>query len=170
MRVTARIEAPQTDGEFVVSESEDTGRRFENRCLSTGVRTLIIGGSVVLEILRTSGLASSMASLIAPFVNGWLGLPAITRIPLIFGILRKELTLILLSEFAGTMDFSRILSPLQMVIFALITMIYVPCVATIAALVREFDWKRAMGVVAVDILLALLIGGAAYRILVAYIQ
>jgi ferrous iron transport protein B len=131
---------------------------------------LIIGGSIVLELLRTSGLAWSIADIMAPFINGWLGLPAITGIPLIFGILRKELTLILLSELAGTTDFSSILSPLQMVVFALVTMIYVPCVATIAALVREFGWKRAVGVVVIDILLALLIGGVAHRILVAYIR
>ena len=129
---------------------------------------LIIGGSIVLEILRTTGLVWSIAELTAPFLGGWLGLPEITGIPLIFGILRKELTLTLLSELAGTTDFSRILSPLQMVVFALVAMIYVPCVATIAALAREFGWKRAMGVVLIDILLALLIGGAAYRILAVY--
>ena len=105
----------------------------------------------------------------APFINGWLGLPTITGIPLIFGILRKELTLILLSELAGTTNFSQILSPLQMVVFTLVTMIYIPCIATIAAFVREFGWKRAVGVVLIDILLALLIGGVAYRILAAYI-
>ena len=130
---------------------------------------LIIGGSVVLEILRSTGLAWSIADLMAPFINGWLGLPTITGIPLIFGILRKELTLILLSELAGTTNFSQILSPLQMVVFTLVTMIYIPCIATIAAFVREFGWKRAVGVVLIDILLALLIGGVAYRILAAYI-
>jgi ferrous iron transport protein B len=129
---------------------------------------LIIGGSVVLEILSASGLTRSIVDLMAPFLDGWLGLPAITGIPLIFGVLRKELTLILLSELAGTSDFGRILSPLQMVIFALVTMIYIPCVATIAALVREFGWKRALGIVITDILLALLIGGVANRVLAAY--
>jgi len=94
-----------------------------------------------------------------------LGLPQLSGIPLIFGVLRKELTLILLAEIAGTTDFEKILTPVQMIVFALVTMIYIPCISTIAALVREFGWKRAIGVSVVDILLALTIGGVAYRLL-----
>ena len=126
---------------------------------------LIIGGSVTLEALMASGLIWPIADFMAPLISGWLGLPSITGIPLIFGILRKELTLILLAELAGTIDFSQILTPTQMMVFSLVTMIYVPCVATIAVLGREFGWRRAIAVVVIDILLALLIGGVAYQLL-----
>jgi Fe2+ transport system protein B len=44
-------------------------------------------------------------------------------------------------------------------------MIYVPCVATIAALVREFGAKRAVGVSALDSILAVLVGGLVYHLL-----
>ncbi|MEM3381291.1 MAG: nucleoside recognition domain-containing protein, partial [Candidatus Bathyarchaeia archaeon] len=84
-------------------------------------------------------------------------------IPLIFGVLRKELTLILLAELAGTTSFEQILTPIQMIVFTLVTMIYIPCIATIAALGHEFGWKKAAGVAAADISLAILLGGIAYR-------
>jgi ferrous iron transport protein B len=126
---------------------------------------LIIAGSIVLQLLLTSGMIWSIAELTAPFMENWLGLPSITGIPLIFGILRKELTLILLAELAGTTDFSQILTPVQMIVFTLVTMVYIPCIATVAALAREFGWRRALGVTLVDILLALIIGGAAYHTL-----
>jgi ferrous iron transport protein B len=86
-------------------------------------------------------------------------------IPLVFGIVRKELTLVLLADLAGTFDFSKILTPVQMVVFAIVTMIYFPCVATMAALAREFGVKRAVAVAAFDSILALLVGGLAYHLL-----
>ena len=42
----------------------------------------------------------------------WLGLPAVTGVVLIFGILRKELTLILLASMLGTSNFALILTPI----------------------------------------------------------
>lgn len=126
---------------------------------------LIIGGSVVLEALRISGLIWPIADFMAPLIGGWLGLPPKAGIPLIFGILRKELTLILLAGLFGTLDFSLILTQTQMVVFALVTMIYIPCIATIAVLGREFGWRRAFAVAVIDILLALLIGGIANQLL-----
>jgi ferrous iron transport protein B len=52
-----------------------------------------------------------------------------------------------------------------MIVFALVVMIYIPCLATIAACKREFGWKKSLGMAAIDIGLALLIGGLAFRIL-----
>jgi ferrous iron transport protein B len=52
-----------------------------------------------------------------------------------------------------------------MIVFAIVTMIYIPCVATIAALAREFGAKRAAAVVVLDSILAILVGGLAYHIL-----
>ena len=125
----------------------------------------IIGGSVFLQLLSVTGLISVMADLMSPLTTSWLGLPSIAGIPLIFGVLRKELTLVLLANLAGTFDFSRVLTPVQMIVFAIVTMIYVPCIATIAALVREFGAKRAIAVAVLDSLLAIFLGGLAYRVL-----
>jgi ferrous iron transport protein B len=125
----------------------------------------IVGGSVVLQFLSVTGLTSTMADFMSPLTTSWLGLPPIAGIPLIFGVLRKELTLVLLADFAGTFDFSSILTPVQMIVFAIVTMIYVPCVATIAALAREFGAKRAAAVAVLDSILAILLGGLAYHIL-----
>jgi len=129
-----------------------------------GAFPLIIVGSLVMQLLITSGVTWSIARLMAPLIEDWLGLPSFTAIPLIFGILRKELTLILLAELAGS-ALNQALTPVQMVVFGLVTMIYVPCIPTIIALGREFGWKRAIGVSVLDILLALAIGGVAYHVL-----
>jgi ferrous iron transport protein B len=125
----------------------------------------IVGGSVVLQSLSVTGLTSSIADFMSPLTTSWLGLPPIVGIPLVFGVLRKELTLVLLADLAGTFNFSGILTPIQMVVFTIVTMIYIPCVATIAALAREFGAKRAAAVAVLDSILAILVGGLAYHIL-----
>ncbi|MBS7650613.1 MAG: ferrous iron transport protein B [Candidatus Bathyarchaeia archaeon] len=124
---------------------------------------LIVTGSIGLQFLTSSGLIWPIADLMEPLISGWLGLPSLSGIPLIFGVLRKELTLILLAELAGTTSFEQILTPIQMIVFTLVTMIYIPCIATIAALGHEFGWKKAAGVAAADISLAILLGGIVYR-------
>jgi ferrous iron transport protein B len=97
----------------------------------------------------------------SPLMTGWLGLPAETGIPLIFGVLRKELTLVLLQEVIPLSS----LSAIQMIVFTLVIMIYIPCLATIAACIREFGWKKALAIAIIDIGLAFLLGGIAFRVL-----
>ncbi|MCK4439561.1 ferrous iron transport protein B [Candidatus Bathyarchaeota archaeon] len=122
---------------------------------------IIVAGSVIIEALALSGFMNYVVEATSPLMSGWLGLPPETGIPLVFGILRKELTLILLSELIALES----LTAVQMIVFSLVTMIYIPCIATIAACVREFGWKKALAITVTDIVLALFIGGLAYRLL-----
>jgi len=43
--------------------------------------------------------------------------------------------------------------------------LYIPCIATIGALIREYGLKKAIIISIIDIALALLIGGVTARIL-----
>lgn len=122
---------------------------------------IIVAGSVVIEALYLSGFMTYVVEATSPLMSGWLGLPPETGIPLVFGILRKELTLILLSELIPLES----LTAIQMIVFSLVTMIYIPCIATIAACIREFGWRKALAITVTDIILALILGGVAYRLL-----
>jgi len=124
---------------------------------------------VVIEALAVTGVMEQVVNAMSPLFEGWLGLPAVTGIPLIFGILRKELALILLRD-ALKLEGMTLgdLSHPQMIVFSLVTMIYIPCIATIAACVRELGWKKALFITFFDIGLALLLGGIAYRILIPF--
>jgi ferrous iron transport protein B len=127
---------------------------------------IMIVGSLAVEAFALSGLMPYFVSGASPIMTLWLGLPAVAAIPLIFGILRKELTLVLLSTTLAAVGLGlSSLSPAQMIVFALVVMIYIPCLATIAACKKEFGWKKSLGVAAIDIGLALLVGGVAIRIL-----
>jgi len=126
---------------------------------------LIIVGSLTIKLAELLGLLEPIATVLSPITVTWLGLPAIIGITLIFGVLRKELTIIMLATFLGTTNFAQALTPAQMVVFTLVAMFYIPCVATIAALVREFGWKKALFITVFEIVFALGLGGIALRLL-----
>jgi ferrous iron transport protein B len=129
---------------------------------------LIILGSIIIEAMRLTEVLSLVSNALSPLTVAWLGLPAFTGFLFLFGILRKEAALVLLMTAAGTSDIRSVMTPVQMIVFALVIMIYVPCIATIAALVRETGWKRAGFISFTEVGLAFLIGGFAYRFLMVF--
>jgi len=125
---------------------------------------LIIVGSFALKLAEVSGLLEPIAAVLSPVTVAWLGLPAITGITLIFGVLRKELSLVMLAALLAPTGLA-ILTPVQMVVFTLVAMFYIPCIATIAALVKEFGWKKALFITVFEIVFAIVLGGVALRLL-----
>ena len=118
---------------------------------------ILIVGSIVLAILNYFDFARIFNLLIRP-VTYVLGLPAQVGVPLIFGILRKELSLIMLGQALGSPNFSSVLTPVQMVTFTVFVVFYVPCLATMAVLKRELGWRDMLIIVAMTIVIALLAG------------
>lgn len=126
---------------------------------------LIIVFSLLIKILDITNLSVSIENILKPITVDWLGLPVFSGIALISGILRKELTLIILASHGGTTNFSMILTPVQMIVFSLVTMLYIPCIATVAVLVKEIGWKKATFITVFKIVFAIFIGGIAFRLL-----
>jgi ferrous iron transport protein B len=147
-------------GKVVIKQAWNRFKPF----LLTALPFIIIG-SVIIEAMRLTGLLSLVSNALSPITVVWLGLPAFTGFLFIFGILRKEAALVLLMTAAGTTDISAVMSPVEMIVFALVIMIYIPCVATIAALIREIGWKKTGLITFTEIGLAVFIGGIAFRLL-----
>jgi len=125
---------------------------------------VIIIGNLGIYVANLTGLLNLIQGVFSPVTVWWLGLPAVTGVVLIFGVLRKELTLILLASLIGTTNFALILSPSQMFVFAFVVMIYIPCIATIAVLWKEFGARTVALIGLTEILLALVLGGIVFRI------
>ena len=87
-----------------------------------------------------------------------LGLPLAVGVPLIFGVFRKELSLVMLFQALGTSQVADVLSTGQMLTFAVFTLFYVPCIATIAVLWRELGRLQTAAVVGVTTATALIVG------------
>jgi ferrous iron transport protein B len=124
-----------------------------------------IVGSAGVQALYSAGLLDPANDLLSPVTTLWLGLPAAVGILLIFGIVRKEMTILMLAVLFGTTDFGSIMTPVQLIVLALVTMIYIPCLSLILALASEFGWKDAIKMTVAEIAMAIVIGGVAYRLL-----
>jgi len=123
---------------------------------------VIIVLGILLEILLIFNALEPINVILTPVTVFWLGLPSITGVFLIYGILRKELSLVLLAVLANSIGVSLIelLTPFQMINFSLVTMLYIPCFATIIIIAKQTSWKYAIQITILEIGVALLIGGA----------
>jgi len=123
---------------------------------------LLIGTSALFALLQALGWSPALNNGLR-FLTWPLGLPKEAGVPLVFGILRKELSLVMLTQAFGTADLSSVLSQGQMVVFTGFVLFYMPCLATLAALGRELGWRRAglvlLGTTGVALLIGLFLRG-----------
>ncbi|MGI6338838.1 MAG: ferrous iron transport protein B [Bacteroidales bacterium] len=124
---------------------------------------IVIVSGVVIQGINLAGWMPAIASVMSPVTVNWLGLPAVTGILLIFGILRKELILVMLAAYLGTTDFNEVLTSQQMITLAVVSMFYVPCVATISVLWKEYGWKKALVITFAETAFAIVLAGLVKR-------
>ena len=117
---------------------------------------LLVGGSLALSLLEYAHWDRYLNLVISP-ITWALGLPLSLGVTLIFGVFRKELTLIMLFQALGTTEIATILSAGQMMTFTLFVLFYIPCVATIAVLSRELGRGKTGLVIASTTAIALVV-------------
>ena len=125
---------------------------------------IYIIGSALIQGLYALGFLTPVANFLAPITVFWLGLPVIAGVVLIFGAVRKEFTLLMLVALFGT-NLAAVLTPIQFIILALVSMLFIPCLATLTILLREFGWKATTSIALANIVTALIVGGIAYRVI-----
>jgi ferrous iron transport protein B len=73
-------------------------------------------------------------------------------------------TLLMLVALFGT-NLAAVLTPIQFIMLALVSMLFIPCLATLTILLREFGWKATGTIAFANIITAIFVGGIAFRIL-----
>jgi ferrous iron transport protein B len=126
---------------------------------------IYIIGSALLQALYTLNVLTPISNALAPLTVWWLGLPVASGILLILGTVRKELVLLGAVAIFGTTNLALNFTPVQLVVTALVAMLYIPCISTVAILGKEFGWKAATIISLANIAAAVLIGGLAFRLL-----
>lgn len=137
----------------------ETWRR--SRDVLTVVMPLLVAGSVALALLSHAGADRFINALLSPITAAWLGLPAALGVPLLFGVLRKELSLLMLFQALGTQDVGAVLDPAQLVTLLVFVTLYLPCVSTFAVMLRALGRRQALQSVGISLAAALAIAGAA---------
>ena len=92
-------------------------------------------------------------------IRSYPGLPLVLGVPLLFGVLRKELSLLMIYQALGTKEIGSLLDSVQIVTLLLFLTFYIPCVSTFAVMLKTIGRREALFSVSVSVGAALLIAG-----------
>ena len=118
---------------------------------------LLILGSAILSLADYFNWMPIINKIVSPITN-ILGLPVQTGTTLIFGILRKELSMLMLYQAMGTNDLLSVMTYGQILVFTIFVVFYVPCIATLGVLSKQIKMKGTLAVLGLTFLLALVLG------------
>jgi len=118
---------------------------------------LLVGGSVVLSLLQFLALDKVLNTAFSPLVVHGLGLPKPLGITLVFGFLRKELSLIMMLQALGVeyKNLLTVISREQILVFTVFVSFFIPCLSTFAILWKESGKKIAFLSVGLSIAVAI---------------
>ena len=119
---------------------------------------LLIATSVFLGLFQYFGVIDVFQSLVAPITVSLLGLPAYASTALLFGIFRKELAFETLAVLSGTADLGSVMTSVQLYTFAIVSILFIPCISTVAVLYKQLGAKIAFLTSAYSLFLGILIG------------
>ncbi|MDV3238138.1 MAG: ferrous iron transporter B [Gammaproteobacteria bacterium] len=125
------------------------------RDILTIVTPLLVGGSVILALLGHVGADDVINTLFTPVTAWALGLPVVLGVPILFGILRKELSLLMIYQALGTFEVGTQLDWVQITTFLLFLTFYIPCVSTFAVMLKTIGRRDAFFSVALSVSVAL---------------
>ena len=121
---------------------------------------LLVVGSVVLSLVDFYGWQHGINAALSP-LTALLGLPRSVGLTLIFGVLRKELSLLMLMQALGTTHVLGAMTAAQILIFTLFVTFYLPCMATLASMMRELGWRLTLAASGALLALAIVVSLAA---------
>ncbi|MDH4270814.1 MAG: ferrous iron transport protein B [Candidatus Aminicenantes bacterium] len=117
---------------------------------------LLVGGSIVLSLLHYLNLDRILNAAFSPLIVHGLGLPQELGITLVFGFLRKELSLIMMLQALGV-DYKNLLTVIsreQILVFTVFVSFFIPCLSTFAILWKEIGRRIAFISVGLSIAVA----------------
>jgi ferrous iron transport protein B len=120
---------------------------------------LLIGGSIFLSLLQHFGAETALNSVLAPFIVHILGLPRELGVTLIFGFLRKELSLLMMLQALGVgrSEILSVISREQLIVFTVFVSFFIPCLSTFGILWKEIGKKVAFFSAALSLCVAVLL-------------
>ncbi len=120
---------------------------------------VLIVGSVILGLMQFFKLDGVVNFILSPFVESVMGLPQELGVTLVFGFLRKELSLVMMLQALGVsyQDVLTVITKDQLVIFTVFISFFIPCLSTVAILWKEIGRKFAFLSMGLNILVAIIL-------------
>ncbi|MHA1910599.1 MAG: ferrous iron transporter B [Candidatus Kariarchaeaceae archaeon] len=130
---------------------------------------IIIAGSALLGVLIEYDILDKLVDPLAFFTVGVLGLPKVVIIVLLFGFLRKEATLAMLVALLSPVATNpNLMTPEQWFVFTIVVLFYIPCLATLSVMAKEFSKKETALMVVGTLGLAIFAGALANFLFIVF--
>jgi ferrous iron transport protein B len=128
------------------------------------VLPLFVLGTLILFVLDKTGALVIVERIAAPVVVGLLGLPPEAAGAFLIGFLRRDYGAagLFAMALAGKMDAT------QIVVSLIVITLFIPCIANVMMIIKEYGSRVALGVASVVFPLAFAIGGIVNLILRAF--
>jgi ferrous iron transport protein B len=120
---------------------------------------ILIAGSIVLAVMQFFKFDQYVNLILSPLVEKALGLPRELGVTLIFGFLRKELSLVMMLQALGVdyHDLMSVITYQQMIIFVVFISFFIPCLSTVAIIWKEIGRRVALISIALNTAVAVVI-------------
>jgi len=107
---------------------------------------ILIAGSIVLGFLQYLHFDRFINLILSPLVEKGLGLPRDLGVTLVFGFLRKELSLVMMLQALDVSykDLLTVISKEQLIVFTVFINFFIPCLSTVALLWKEIGKRVAL--------------------------
>lgn len=120
---------------------------------------ILIAGSLGLSLLQILSIDVWINQILKPLVKGILDLPADLGVTLIFGFLRKELSLIMMLQ-ALKIDYQSlplVMTKGHLVVFTAFVSLFIPCLSTVAIIWKEIGRRAALLSMLLNLSVAILV-------------
>ncbi len=117
---------------------------------------LLIVGSIFLSLTEWLHWQEPINRLLSPLTH-ILDLPEKTGLTIVFGILRKELSLLMLFQALGTTDVLSVMTQTQVFVFTVFVVFYLPCLATFGIMIKELGIKKSLLASMLSLILAIVL-------------
>jgi len=126
------------------------------------VLPLFVLGTLLLFVLNATGALTGLRSFASPIVQGWLGMPTEMTDAFLVGFLRRDYGAVLLLQAASGPN--PILTGNQILVSMIVITLFVPCIANVFMIIKEYGARVATGMVLFIFPFAFLVGGVLMRI------
>lgn len=108
-------------------------------------------GTILISLLKLTGLLDALQGIMAPLVVGWLNLPPEAATAFIMGLIRRDFGA------AGLNDLH--LAPMETIVALIVITLFVPCMASTLVMVKERGKKQAVLIWVGCMIIAFWVGG-----------
>ena len=121
---------------------------------------VLVLGSIILGLFQYLNFDRVINLILSPLVEKGLGLPRELGVTLVFGFLRKELSLVMMLQALGVtyQNLMAVISKEQLIVFTVFISFFIPCLSTVAVLWKEVGRKVAFLSMGLNTAVAVVLG------------